>query len=501
MISRAALPLLLLLAPACSESTSQPIAGGSESDSGPAINGAGTKQASSWDRAAVGIPDDETLRARGNGLLDHGLESGRAWEYLVELCTEAPKRLAGSPGFERAVDWGFDAMIEAGLQNVRREAVMVPRWVRGDVERCVAEASDGSQLDLAVTALGGTIETGPGGITAEVVEVIGLEGLAEAGDSLRGKIAFLNKPMRATARTTGSAYGEAVGQRTRGAREAVKHGAVAVIVRSMSTKQDDNPHTGAMSYDEGGEKIPAAALGLISADKLSAALKAGAVRVTLEIEAETLPDVEQWNVVGEIPGTDLAEELIVVGGHLDAWGTGVGAHDDGAGVVQSIEAARLLLKEGHRPRRTIRVVLFANEENGLAGGRGYAERHGPGGKHFLAMETDSGAFGPRGIGLSRPRDVIDRLQGLGFPLAAVGAERLFAGGGGADIGPLRDYGCFVSSLKVNDERYFDVHHSAIDTLDNVNPRELQLGAVTMAYWLSIFADCEVGALASSEDQS
>lgn len=368
MISRAALPLLLLLAPACSESTSQPIAGGSESDSGPAINGAGTKQASSWDRAAVGIPDDETLRARGNGLLDHGLESGRAWEYLVELCTEAPKRLAGSPGFERAVDWGFDAMIEAGLQNVRREAVMVPRWVRGDVERCVAEASDGSQLDLAVTALGGTIETGPGGITAEVVEVIGLEGLAEAGDSLRGKIAFLNKPMRATARTTGSAYGEAVGQRTRGAREAVKHGAVAVIVRSMSTKQDDNPHTGAMSYDEGGEKIPAAALGLISADKLSAALKAGAVRVTLEIEAETLPDVEQWNVVGEIPGTDLAEELIVVGGHLDAWGTGVGAHDDGAGVVQSIEAARLLLKEGHRPRRTIRVVLFANEENGLAGG-------------------------------------------------------------------------------------------------------------------------------------
>lgn len=499
MNSRAALPLLLFLAPACSDAAPEPAAGGDASQAGAATGEGAATQVGTWDRAAAGIPDDDVLRARGNGLLDRGLESGRAWEYLTELCTQAPKRLAGSPGFERAVDWGFDAMIEAGLQNVRREPVMVPRWVRGDVERCVAQASDGSQLDLAVTALGGTIETGPGGITAEVVEVNGLEALAEAGDSLRGKIAFLNKPMRATARTTGSAYSEAVGQRVNGAKEAVKYGAVAVLVRSMSTKQDDHPHTGAMRYDEGGGKIPAAALGLISADKLSQALQAGTVRVTLEIEAQTLPDVEQWNVIGEIPGRDLAEELIVVGGHLDAWGTGVGAHDDGAGVVQSIEAARLLLKEGHRPRRTIRVVLFANEENGLAGGEGYAKRHGPGGKHFLAMETDSGAFGPRGIGLSRPRDVIDRLQGLGFPLASVGAERLFGGGGGADIGPLRDYGCYLSSLKVNDERYFDVHHSAIDTLDNVNPRELQLGAVTMAYWLSIFADCEVEALASSED--
>lgn len=493
--------MLLLPLAACGGSNSESAENTGASPSNPAGDpSSAAAPRGTWDRAADGIADDEVLRERGNGLLDMGLASGRAWEYLTELCTIAPKRLAGSPGFERAVEWGFDAMVEAGLQNIRKEAVMVPRWVRGEVERCVAEAEDGSSLDLAVTALGGTIATGPGGITAEVVEVDGLEGLAEVGDSLRGKIAFLNKPMRSTARTTGSAYGEAVGQRVNGAAQAVKHGAVAVLVRSMSTKQDDNPHTGAMRYAEGGDKIPAAALGLVSADKLSEALKQGPVRVTLELEAETLPEVEQWNVVGEIPGSDLRDELIVVGGHLDAWGTGVGAHDDGAGCAQSIEAARLLLKAGHKPRRTIRVILFANEENGLAGGRGYAERHGPGGAHFLAMETDSGAFGPRGIGLSRPRDVIDRLQPLGFPLSSVGAERLFAGGGGADIGPLGDYGCYMSSLKVNDERYFDVHHSAIDTLDQVNPRELQLGAVTMAYWLSIFADCEKSALASSQDK-
>lgn len=490
---RAALLLILAWAPACSESEPASV----ESDQVDPNASAATSSNAPLDREALRIPSDEELRTRGNSMLDRGLSEGKAWQYLTELCTIAPKRLSGSPGYEKAVDWAFDTMIAAGLENVRREPVMVPRWVRGEVERCVAEAQDGSKLDLAVTALGGTIGTGPVGITAEVIEVDGLEGLEAVKNELSGRIAFFNKPMRATARTTGAAYGEAVGQRTRGAKEAVKYGAVAVLVRSMSTKLDDYPHTGAMGYDEGGDKIPAAALGLISADRLSSALKQGTVRVTLELEAETLPDIEQWNVIGEIPGSDLRDELVVVGGHLDAWETGVGAHDDGAGSVQSIEAARLLIQNGFRPRRTLRVILFANEENGLAGARGYADRHGEGGKHFLAMESDSGGLGPRGVGLSRPQDVIDRLQPLGFPLGAVGAERLFRGGGGADIGPLTDYGCFVSSLKVNDERYFDYHHSALDRLDNVNPRELQLGAVTMAYWLAIFANCEQSALASA----
>ncbi|MCH2100668.1 MAG: M20/M25/M40 family metallo-hydrolase [Planctomycetes bacterium] len=492
-----ALLMLLVWAPACSDAGTQatgPIesGGGSSMEPGPA----------GWSRAALRIPGDEVLRDRGNALLDRGLSAGKAWHYLKELCTLAPKRLSGSPGYEKAADWAFDAMIAAGLENVRRESVMVPRWVRGEIERCVAEASDGSKIDLAVTALGGTIGTGPVGITAEVIEVDGLEGLQKVKNEISGRVVFYNRPMRATARTTGAAYGEAVGQRVNGAREAVKYGAVAVLVRSMSTKLDDYPHTGAMRYgEEGSDKIPAAALGLISADRLSAALKQGTVRITLELEAETLPDVEQWNVIGEVPGSDLRDEIVLVGGHLDAWEVGSGAHDDGAGCAQSVEAARLLIEHGFRPRRTLRVVLFANEENGLAGANGYADRHGEGGAHFVAMESDSGGLGPRGIGLARPRDVVDRLQPLGFPLGAVGAERLFAGGGGADIGPLLPYGCFVSSLKVNDERYFDYHHSALDQLENVNPRELQLGAVVMAYWLAIFADCERDALASVADKS
>ncbi len=447
------------------------------------------------------IPDAETLRERATRMIDLGLEDRQAWEMLVELCTIAPKRLAGSPGFEKATDWGVDAMMRIGLQNVRREAVMVPRWVRGEVETLSLRFADGSEANVPVTALGGSVATGPGGLSAEVVECYGLEAIQEAGEKLRGKIVFLSKPMRSTARTTGQAYGEAVGQRTRGAREAAKFGAVGVIVRSMSTANDDLPHTGAMGYEDGVPKIPAAAIGTISSDRLVAELKKGPVHAELELECETLPDVEQWNVIGEILGSDLKEEIIVVGGHLDAWGAGVGAHDDGAGCTQSIECARLIMASGIQPRRTIRIVLFANEENGLAGGNGYAEAHAEKEKHFLAMETDSGAFGPRGIGLSRPADVVDRLQSLGKPLGQVGAERLFRGGGGADIGPLRPSGCIMSSLRVNDERYFDVHHSANDTLEFVNPREIELGAVVMAYWVSIFASMDEEGMASAEDSA
>ena len=444
------------------------------------------------------IPEEAELRARATQLIDLGLERRGAWEMLEQLCTQAPKRLAGSPGFEKAVDWGFETMNRMGLQNVRREAVMVPRWVRGRTEELHFQLSDGSEIKVPVTALGGSIATGPGGVRAEVIECDGLEGIESAGEKLRGKIAFLSRPMRSTARSTGQAYGEAVPQRTQGAIQAAKFGAVGVIVRSMSTAEDDLPHTGMMRYEEGVMKIPSAAIGVLSSKRLSAELKKGPVEATLALQCETLPDIEQWNVVGEIPGTDLADEIIVVGGHLDAWGTGVGAHDDGAGCAQSLECARLIMEANIRPRRTVRIVLFANEENGLAGGNGYAAKHSKAEKHFLAMETDSGAFGPRGIGLSRPADVIDRLKVLGAPLGQVGAERLFRGGGGADIGPLAKDGCIMSSLKVNDERYFDVHHSANDTLEFVNPREIELGAVVMAYWVSIFASIDEVGMASTE---
>jgi carboxypeptidase Q len=491
-------PTLLLFAVLCAplacfdSSNADPSSSGF--DSSAATESGTTTQsdpAADW-RVGWNLPDDETAAARVTELLDRGLNDRAAFDMLSELCTQAPKRLAGSPGFEKAVDWGFETMNRIGLQNVRREPVMVPRWVRGSVETCVAK--DRQDLPLVITALGGSIATGPGGITAEVVEVDGLKGIEQAGEKLRGKIAFLNQPMRANVRNTGRAYGEAVPQRTGGATAAIQYGAVAVLVRSMSTAMDDVPHTGAMRYKDGVGKIPAAALGVLSAIRLSDALKQGPVQVTLTLECETLPEIEQWNVIGEIPGSDLAEEYIVVGGHLDAWGTGVGAHDDGAGCAHSLEAARLLVATGFRPRRTIRVILFANEENGMAGGKGYAARHGESEKHFLAMESDSGGFGPRGLGLSRPNDIIDRFRPLGKPLGQIGAERIFNGGGGADIGPLTEFGCITSSLKVNDERYFDLHHSANDTLDFVNPRELELGSVVVAYWLSIFANVNAAAL-------
>lgn len=447
------------------------------------------------------IPDQETLRERATQMIDLGLEDRQAWNMLVELCTVAPKRLAGSPGYERAAEWGFDEMMRIGLQNVRREAVMVPRWVRGETEDLSFRLSDGSEINVPVVALGGSVGTGPGGVTAEVIECFGLEEMEKLGEKARGKIVFFSKPMRSTARTTGRAYGEAVGQRVNGAKEAAKYGAVGVIIRSMSTAEDDEPHTGQMRYEDGGPKIPAGAMGVLSSKRLAAELKKGKVEATLTLECETLPEIEQWNVIGEIPGTDLKEEIIVVGGHLDAWGVGVGAHDDGAGCAQSLECARLIMAAGIKPRRTVRIVLFANEENGLAGGNGYAEAHADKEKHFLAMETDSGAFGPRGIGLRRPADVVERLGVLGAPLAQVGAERLFNGGGGADINPLAPSGCIMSSLRVNDERYFDVHHSENDTLDAVNPREIELGAVVMAYWVSIFATMDEEGMASSEDEN
>jgi len=256
----------------------------------------------------------------------------------------------------------------------------------------------------------------------------------------------------------------------------------------VSTGDDDVPHTGTMHYEDGVPHIPALALGVHSAEALDAELAAGKVeRIRLRCSCRTLPDVEQWNVVGEIPGLDHPEEILVVGGHLDAWETGDGAQDDGAGCCQALEAARLLLVCGVRPSRTIRVVLYANEENGSRGGREYARLHAQE-RHVLAMESDSGGFAPRGIALGFPQDVLSRLRPYGEPLAAVGAERVLGGGGGSDVAPLKGLGAILGSLRVDDARYFDLHHSANDTLAAVNSRELELGAITMAYWLALLGN-------------
>ncbi|RMH01880.1 MAG: M20/M25/M40 family metallo-hydrolase, partial [Planctomycetota bacterium] len=427
-----------------------------------------------------------------------GLADRHAFVLLRDLVETAPHRLAGSPGYAAAADWAERTMRGIGLANVRRQTVLAEHWVRGEVERVEMNGGPLGPRPLAACALGRSVGTPPGGITAPVVEVDGIEDLqrrAAAGEDFAGRIVFFNQPMDPTVRATFQAYGKAVAQRSRGAIEAARLGAVAALVRSMSTAWDDVPHTGAMRYEEGVEKIPAFALGVLSAETLSAGLRAGTVEsVTVESRCQTLPDARTWNVMGEIPGSEHPEEILVVGGHLDCWDKGQGAHDDGGGCCAALEAARLLLAAGVVPKRTIRVVLFANEENGLAGGRGYAAEFGSKEKHLLAIESDGGSFAPRGIALDLPPAALERLRPLGEPLAAVGAERVLPGGGGADIGPLAAHGCRMGSLRVEDSRYFDLHHSDNDTLEAVHPRELELGAVVMAYWLAILADAGPDAL-------
>ena len=407
---------------------------------------------------------------------------------LDGLLRAAPKRLAGSTGSDAAVQWGLATMRSLGLENVRAEPCMVPHWVRGE-ER--AEIVGGPTQPLRVTALGGSIGTAPAGIEAEVVEVRSFEQLHALGETARGKIVFFNRPMPRALRRVGESYGQAVPQRSNGAIEAGKVGALAAIVRSVTTAIDGNPHTGAMRYDEAVTKVPAAAIATADAELLAAALQRGPVRVKLALGCTTQPDVPGANVVGELRGSTTPERIVVVGGHLDAWDLGDGAHDDGAGCIHALEAVRLLAACGIRPRCTIRVVLFANEENGLRGARAYAEAHrGEIAQHAAALESDSGGFLPQGLTTSLRDAAAAAMQQRLRPLQDVGAGTFLtgAGGCGADIGPLHELGVPCFGLLVDSHRYFDHHHTAIDTLAVVNERELALGAAVVAYALSVLAD-------------
>ncbi|KAA3606757.1 MAG: M20/M25/M40 family metallo-hydrolase [Planctomycetota bacterium] len=447
----------------------------------------------STETKSVALTFDE--QGLADSLVKEGMGRGQAYSLLSDLLEKAPTRLSGSQGYEDAVHWGVATLRQLGFENVRKEAVMVPRWQRGPAERAVWTSGQGNRERLAAAALGGSIGTPANGLIAKVVLVQGMAELAEMeADRIEGKVVFLNQGMDPTLSNTFQAYGRAVGQRSRGAIEASRKGAVAVVIRSMSTAADDEPHTGAMRYAEDVPPIPAFALGIQSADRLEAELRAG-VGGTLELFAQcrTLSDIEQWNVVGELPGSEHPDEIVILSGHLDCWDLGHGAHDDAGGCIHALEAARLLKAVGHRPKRTIRVVLYANEENGRRGGDAYAEDHRNVSHHF-AFESDSGAFAPRGIALNLNQSSVVALRRFGRPFEAFGAGGVFQGGGGVDIAPLRDQGVPVGSLRVNDARYFDVHHSRNDTIEAVHPRELQLGAVLLAYWCAIVDDLSASRL-------
>jgi hypothetical protein len=418
-------------------------------------------------------------------LYDLSLLQGQSYEWLDHLSNKIGGRLSGSVQAAQAVSYTKEELEALGLDRVWLQPVMVPKWTRGAKEYAYVQTAGGPTKTVNITALGGSVATPETGLRAKVIEVQGLEDLQEYGkEQIEGKIVFYNRPMRPELIHTFEAYGGCVDQRYSGAAEAAKYGAAGVIVRSLSHKLDDQPHTGSMSYGAlpNSKRIPAAAISTKDAEYLSSMLKLNKdLDFYFKMNSKNHEDVESHNVIGEIKGTEKPEEIIVVGGHLDSWDLGDGAHDDGAGVVQSMEVLRLLKEAGIRPKRTIRVVLFMNEENGLRGGNKYAEvAKQKGERHVFALESDAGGFTPRGFSFDASPSQFEQVEAwkpLFEPYLIHYFER---GGSGADIGPLKNGNTVLAGLRPDSQRYFDYHHAATDTFDAINKRELELGAASMA---------------------
>ena len=415
---------------------------------------------------------------------NEALSNGQSYEWLDYLSNEIGGRLSGSINYDRSVKWGKDELNLIGIDSVWLQPVMIPKWVRGAPEYAHIESSPGNTISVPIAALGGSISTPSIGISANVIEVKSFDELNNIGkDSISGKIIFFNRKMDPTLINTFQSYGGSVNQRTQGAAKAAKLGAVGVIVRSMTTSLDDYPHTGSMYYDglELNERIPAAAISTNGAELLSSMLSLNPnIKFFFRQNSKNFPDVLSYNVIGQIDGSERSDEIIVVGGHLDSWDLGDGSHDDGAGIVQSMEVLRILKSLNYKPKRTIRVVLFANEENGLRGGNKYAELAKKNNEtHFFALESDAGGFTPRGFSFDTSESEFNSLKEFKNLFKEYGADDFIIGGSGADIGPLKDNKIILAGLRPDPQRYFDYHHAASDTFDKINKRELELGAAAM----------------------
>lgn len=413
-------------------------------------------------------------------LYDYYLSQSKCYGNLQHLCKKIGGRISGSPQAEQAVQWAKTAMYAAGADTVILQPCMVPHWVRGKKEKCQYEVG-GKIMSVSCVALGSSVGTGPKGLKAKVLEVKSFEELERLGEKeVKGKIVFYNVFFEQKHVRTGQAYGEAVKYRGRGASYAAKYGAVAVLVRSMTSVADDEPHTGNMNYDTSisKTKIPALAIGYISADNLLRDLNQNKqLEVYLEMHCETLPDVLSYNVIGQINGTEKPNEFIITGGHLDSWDNGEGAHDDGAGVVQSIEVLAAFKALGIKPKHSIRAVAFMNEENGLAGGKAYAKAAKEKGEiHLAALETDAGGYTPRGFGVDTTNGLYKKVLSWKPLFTPYYVDRISEGGGGADISELDKAGVPCIGFEPDTQRYFDIHHTAEDTFDKINKRELELGA-------------------------
>lgn len=434
-----------------------------------------------WSQMSMQEQDSLNLRK----LYDMSLLNGKSYDWLEYLSNEIGGRLSGSVNAERAVQYTKAELEKLGLDKVWLQPVMVPKWTRGVKEYAYVQPSQGPTNTVNITALGGSVATPETGLRAKVIEVQGIEDLERYGRSqIEGKIVFYNRPMQPDLIHTFEAYGGCVDQRYSGAKEAAKYGAAGVIVRSLSHKIDDNPHTGSMSYGDlpNSKRIPAAAISTKDANYLSSLLKLDPqLEFYYKMNCRNYADVESHNVIGEITGSEHPEEIIVVGGHLDSWDLGDGAHDDGAGVVQSMEVLRLLLESGLKPKRTIRVVLFMNEENGLRGGNKYAEVAAQKNEnHIFALESDAGGFTPRGFSIDAAPSHVEKIQSWKSLFKPYLIHYFEPGGSGADISPLKGGNIVLAGLRLDSQRYFDYHHAATDTFEAVNKRELELGAATMA---------------------
>jgi carboxypeptidase Q len=421
----------------------------------------------------------DPYRDAARRIIDESVATRFAWDRLAELGDTFGHRLSGSESLAAAIEWIADEMRKDGLENVRLDPVKVPHWVRGSESAHIV--APGTHA-LAMLGLGNSVGTPPGGIEAEVFVVRSFHELDSASDRVRGRIVLFNAPF--------TNYSDTVQYRSDGPSRAAALGAVAAFVRSVGPPGLRTPHTGALRYADGVPQIPAAAISTEDADRLQRMQDRGTrVRVRLTMGAKFLPDADSFNVIGEIRGREHPDEIVVVSGHIDSWDVGTGASDDGGGCVVTWEAARLLIKLGLRPRRTVRVVLFTNEENGMRGAYDYRDRHREElANHVLMLEADNGVFKPTGFGFSGSDHARHLIVEAATLLSGIGLGAISASGGGADIGPSVQAAGIPSMSLDADGDYFLIHHTPADTVDRIDPKDMSRAAAAIAVIAYVVAE-------------
>ena len=421
-------------------------------------------------------------------IIDHARADRGAYAKLQFLTDRIGNRLSGSPALDKAIEWAAKTMKDEGFDS-HTERVMVPHWVRGTEEASITQPIE---RPLKLLGLGGSVATPKGGITAPVVVVHSFDDLEAKAAQVKGNIVLFDVAMPPYSSEKGSGYGEISRYRTRGPSRAAKLGAVASLVRSVTAHSLRTPHTGTLLYDEKQPKIPAAAITVEDSELITRLAAQGPVTVKLRLDEQLLPDVPSANVIGELAGKDKPDQVVVLGAHIDSWDVGQGAHDDGAGCAIMMHVLTTLKQLGLQPRRTIRVVLFTNEENGTRGSDAYAKDHAAD-KHVMALESDSGGFAPRGFSIEKkPEDpkVVARFTEIAALLAPLGAMRITVGYSGTDVEPLVDLGVTGLGLDVAGNTYFDTHHTEADTLDKVDPQALADDVAAVAVLAFVVADAD-----------